>query len=261
MVVREEILPGLCRAHWQDGLTKYISWDDTERLQRTISSLVEVIMVKRKVTDYIEKDIQGIVSIFLDCMTFDTTRDSNTTCCVSHRDWASICIVVLESEKGPIVQLVVNRLCETLRGDGNHMMQRSPEILTGLAEVLRNPFTANTAKLEILKCFYELTQSPGEASIILARQPKVLEAITLNAAVDSDLTTASVTTPTKRLALATLVTLSKNVRNRRILARQVGVLACLIRYTRNYDPYENDGILTIGRETLKEHIVKLSEAL
>jgi hypothetical protein len=263
MVVRERILPGLCSAHGRDGLTKFISWDDAERLKRTISSLVEVILVKRKAIDCVEKDIQGMVSILLDCMTFDDTkRDSHTTGCVSHRDWASICIVLLESEKDPIVQLVVNRLCERLLGDRDQLVRQSPQILTGLAEVLQNSFTAHTTKLTVMNCFYELTQSPGEASILLARQPKVLEAITLTASVDSDLIADSATpTPTKRLALGTLLSLSKNVRNRRLLARQVGVITCLIRYTRDYDPYDSDGILTIGRDTLKEHIVKLAEAL
>jgi hypothetical protein len=263
MVVRERILRGLCSAHGRDGLIKLISWEDSERLKRTISALVEVILVKRKAIDYIEKNIQGIVSILLDCMTFDDTkRGSHTTGCVSHRDWASICIVLLESEKDPIVQLVVNRLCERLLRDRDQLVQHSPQILTGLAEVLQSSFTAHTTKLAVMNCFYELTQSPGEASIVLARQPKVLEAITLIASVHSDMTTDSASlTPTKRLALGTLLTLSKNVCNRRILARQVGVITCLIRYTRDHDPYDSDGILTIGRDTLKEHIVKLAEAL
>jgi hypothetical protein len=263
MVVRERILPGLCSTHGRDGLTKLLPWDDSERLKRTISSLVEVILVKRKAIDYIENDIQGIVSILLDCMIFDDTRrDLHTTCCVSHRDWASICTVLLESEKDPIVHLVVNRLCERFLGDRDQLVHHSPQILTGLAEVLQSSFTAHTTKLTVINCFYELTQSPGEASILLARQPKVLEAITLTASVDSDLATNSHSlTPTKRLALGTLLSLSKNVRNRRILARQVGVITCLIRYTRDHDPYDSDGILTIGRDTLKEHIVKLAEAL
>jgi hypothetical protein len=263
MVVRERILPGLCSAHGRDGLIKLLSWDDSERLKRTISSLVEVILVKRKAIDYIEKDIQGIVSILLDCMTYDDTRrDSHTTGCISHRDWASICIVLLESEKDPIVQLVVNRLCERLLGERDQIVHHSPQILTGLAEVLQSSFTAQATKLTVINCFYELTQSPGEASILLARQPRVLEAVTLTASIDSDSTTDSPSlSPAKRLALGTLLSLSENVRNRRILARQVGVITCLIRYTRDHDPQDSEGILTIGRDTLKEHIVKLAEAL
>jgi hypothetical protein len=133
-------------------------------------------------------------------------------------------------------------------------MEQTPELLSGLAEVLASPFSTAATKESIICSFYDLTVAHGEAPIVLARQPKVLASITFVAADESD-------TTAKRTALSTLIILSKNVRNRRILARQVGVLACLIRHAREYEPLGSNRDVFIERATLKEHIVQLAEAL
>ena len=252
--VRTRVLPGLCHIHARDGLIQTFSWNDTKRLQRTISSLVQVLLAKRENTATFQvHDVQGVISILLDCMRLDTQRETLVPC-IPPSEWASICIVLLKSETELVIRHVAGKLCEILQEDGARVMEQTPELLSGLAEVLASPFSTAATKESIICSFYDLTVAHGEAPIVLARQPKVLASITFVAADESD-------TTAKRTALSTLIILSKNVRNRRILARQVGVLACLIRHAREYEPLGSNRDVFIERATLKEHIVQLAEAL
>mmetsp|Transcript_3941 Transcript_3941/g.5700 ORF Transcript_3941/g.5700 Transcript_3941/m.5700 type:complete len:147 (-) Transcript_3941:21-461(-) len=58
----------------------------------------------------------------------------------------------------------------------------------------------------------------------------------------------------RRLALKTLVQFTTLACNRRVLARQVGLLSCLIRFVRTLDETEEE----FAKEELKENILKLA---
>lgn len=254
LVVRERILPAICSLHARDGVVKALSWNDTKRLQSTLSALVQVLVASRIETQQTPDNVVvGVATFLLDCMRYDTQREASLQA-IPQTEWMSICMVLLQNRNESVITVVVDCLCDKMRQEGARVIEHTPEVLSGLAGVLATSFSPPETKHTIVQSFHHLTETTAEASIVLARQPNVLNAILATAADDTD-------TSTKRLALKTLISLCKNVRNRRILARQGGVLACLIRHARDYDPYATDSIVLIERESLKEHIVLLAEAL
>jgi hypothetical protein len=103
---------------------------------------------------------------------------------------------------------------------------------------------------------------------VLARQEKVLEAVVAMASFPSSDTNNHDTDRIKNIALLVLMRLSKDVCNRRILAKQVGVLACMIRYARSLSEqqtqqnHQPDNIEpSVSLLDLKQNIMDLAIAL
>ena len=88
---------------------------------------------------------------------------------------------------------------------------------------------------------------------ILTRTPKVLEALVAISSTNSEAATID---NTRQCALQTLLRLSELVSNRRILAKQVGLLACLIRYTRSSASEQETRLPP--KEKLKERILEIA---
>lgn len=118
----------------------------------------------------------------------------------------------------------------------------SDEILSGLAHVIVSPWssdnaTTKNARQTAVLALWKLSQRPT-CHLAMVRHSKVLdtlvkEAATYSARMDGGANSIPTTTPIVNLALETLVQLSSNVVNRRLLAKQVGLLACLIRWARH----------------------------
>lgn len=134
-------------------------------------------------------------------------------------------------------------------------LARQSDLLVSVAHVAANEFSSIEIKLKCVQVLWNLAQETSNLPI-LARTSKVLEAMVVVASTGTD-----EADPTSshyqacRYALRNLLKLSEQVSNRRILAKRVGLLACLIRFTRSMTM--EDAELLLPKDELKDHILKL----
>jgi hypothetical protein len=209
--------------------------------------------------------------------------------------------LLLHCDNGaPIQQLAVDFLEQEIKRNVSRVVFQSPSTLSELAMISCSPLTPLPLKQRTMEML-ELVTRPSRNQYqdysdhhyndtlgIVARQPKVLEAVVAMASLpvhDPEPTYATrqqqpaenvpadvAAHKTKKLALLVLTRLAQNVCNRRILAKQVGVLACLIRYARtlsdqhqrivvdsHHDSEEESSIVCLV--DLKQKIMDLAIAL
>ena len=129
----------------------------------------------------------------------------------------------------------------------------SPNILQQMGQLVCHTFTPRLLQHQVMQIFESVSRPCNADSDnphanyndilgILARQSKVLEALVIMAssapAANDDNLTANGASNSQELAVLVLLRLAQNVCNRRILAQQVGVLSCLIRYARRLSDLE-----------------------
>lgn len=208
--------------------------EDVELTKRLISTLVNVILTSSDC----HATTVGACRLLIAVMKMDNG--------VAPSELWAIGLVLLEHESSTVVRLAADYLCEQLSPDS---VAASPEILSGLATLIliqENPETCR----QIAKAWQTLTQNEphGLVCSALARQPKVLEAIVeMSRSQDTEIMDTSV---------EIILNLSVSVLNRRLLARQSGLLASLIRYTRQYGNEDSQ-----RREDIKETILMIAAAL
>lgn len=132
-------------------------------------------------------------------------------------------------------------------------MARLNSLLEAIARAVLNEFNATETKTKAIQVFWNLSHDESNLPI-LARTPKVLEALI---AISSTHAEATAMGNTRQCALQTLLRLSELVSNRRILAKQVGLLACLIRFTRSSVASDQETHL-LPKEKLKERILEIA---
>lgn len=137
-------------------------------------------------------------------------------------------------------------------------MTRMHHFLTSIARVVINDFTPTATKYKAIQILWNITQDKANLPI-MARTPKVLDALIAVASTANQHAIEAmnnVASKARQLALETLLKLSELVSNRRILAKQVGLLSCLIRFTRRMTP--NDSLLLLPKEKLKDRILEIA---
>lgn len=132
-------------------------------------------------------------------------------------------------------------------------MARSPGLLASIGKVATNDFTPTIIKNKAIQIIWNLAQERSNLPI-LARCPKVMEALIVEASTNVEATTPL--SQSRHQALETLLKISELVSNRRVLAKQVGLLSCLIRYTRTMTA--SDTLVGLNKDKLKEHILKIA---
>ena len=251
--IRVCVIPGLCSNHGPEIWTNIVSFVDPEQLQRITSALFDVIAHskgdKKKGQTHCIKEATSMLLEVLDLIESYHLRLE----AVSRGDLVRICAALLQHENCDIVCQTITLLSRWIRKDGVLIIERYPEILSALADTVDSSFSSLTMKHTILEVLSEILRQHGSLTTIMVRQPKVLDALVGMAA-------SEVESESKQLALSILTTLSKNVGNRRIMAKQLGLIACLIRYVRGLENNSEIGT-TLRREAVKENILQLATAL
>jgi hypothetical protein len=168
---------------------------------------------------------------------------------------------LLSSEVDDIVQNAVDLIHQILKGP---KMQRSvieeyPDLITELAQVATNDFASHATRHKVMQAFHQVVHTADAFLGEFARYPKVLEAIVQAASQHTSI--ASNQAEMRNVALSLVLRLSSNVCNRRILAKQPGLLPSLIRYTRSVPGDEREDETLLSREETKKQILVLATAL
>ena len=138
-------------------------------------------------------------------------------------------------------------------------LARQRDLLVAVAHVAANEFSTIEIKSTCIQVLWNLSQETANLPM-LARTSEVLEALVVVASSGVDeIDRTSSNYQSCRYAVRNLLRLSELVSNRRILAKRVGLLACLIRFTRSMTL--EDETLLMPKDELKEHIVKLVELI
>lgn len=165
-------------------------------------------------------------------------------------------LLLSRASQDTVVHISLDCLLElSLKESLVRLMARQDNFLTSIASVATNEFITTNIKFKVIQILWNLAQEKSNL-LILARTKPVLEALIAVASTNVEATTV---TNARRYALETLLFLSELVSNRRILAKQVGLLACLIRYTRSMTA--SDTLLLLPKEKLKDRILAIAVLL
>jgi hypothetical protein len=170
---------------------------------------------------------------------------------------SSLAFLLRTSTHDKLVRISVDTILEL---SSNKAFQRplacQSDLLVSVAHAAANEFSSTQVKCTCIQVLWNLAQE-NQNLPVMARTSKVLEALVLLAS-----TGAEETSPTSsryqacRYAIRSLLRLSQVVSNRRILAKRVGLLACLIRFTSSMT-LQDTALLLLPKDELKEHILKL----
>ena len=216
-----------------------MAWDDAVLIQKVFSTIMKIICLKTP--DGGEAVIRAsykygaatVVASMIEHVLEKGHQESSPNPIISYQQIMHYIACLLEDDCDSIVNLAVELLSQEVHRDkAKIVMQPSMEALSQLAIVCCNPLVSIPMKRRAVEIFEVMTRSE-ETLGVLARQEKVLEAVVAMASSPSSDTNNHDTDRIKNLALIVLMRLSKDVCNRRILAKQVGVLACMIRYARS----------------------------
>lgn len=127
-----------------------------------------------------------------------------------------------------------------------------PNLFYGLAQASLHQFSSEKTKDHVIEIFRFAAETDTKARNLLAREEKVLESIVRAAA-------ASRAEKSRESAVFTIMKISTNTCNHRIIARYPGLLPSLIRYTRTMSRSKGSHIQ--ARESVKKRIFSLVEAL
>ena len=278
-----------------------IPWQDRRFLETVLSSLFDIATAKEagsSASNYADhkRDAAIILVAILEQTSFLPS---------SHNNKAPLALLpfaqatkylgsLLTVEHDPVLQqLAMETLYRETRRSQCRVVLEDPIILRDVGALTCHPFTPTYLQHRAMEIFESVSRTDdNDVAGILARQSKVLEALVVMASVvpcrrqhednnnDNDPTS---NWSTQELAMVVLLRLARNVCNRRILAQQVGVLACMIRYARRLSdqqhqqqrPTTPDGSTTATATTmpgrlspcriclqdLKQRITELAEAL
>lgn len=244
-----------------------IAWLKSKFLHEVLSSLVAI--TESDLSLATEKDgcNHGAARIILDIVEPFQVEPSKGDAVLSYEDAISHINRFLRMHSDPALQqLAVAALLREVHRSGSKVALRCPHVLNNLGGLLYNYTVPGSLKQAAIEVFESTTRKNEDAASILARQPKVLEALVTVASGPSSVVDNAPNS--KELALVVLMRLSQNVCNRRILAKHVGVLACMIRFARGIsyqqqtpgDP-EQTPITSICLLDLKKKIMELTTVI
>lgn len=251
LCARRKLVTELLPLIEKDKSNVHVLLQDVEYTKRLLSSLVEIILVPVGDTAaeaaFHANSAEAITATKLALLLMNqllmSRKEPRSPSC---GDLMAICLVLVEVENNVVPYLTARFLCKQLcLVEGANIVETSPEIVTCLAQVAHRFVTNRTLQCSIAQALKHLT-SCGDTQVqsILVRQPKVLELLVQLCNSEDH--------KTVELAASAVLNLSENVLNRRIIAKQVGLLASLIRYTR---------VAKSGRENLKQRILLLATLL
>jgi hypothetical protein len=173
------------------------------------------------------------------------------------------CLAVISGLFSSETQTVVERSVQ-LVSEWSHdekMRRRAidlyPDLIPSLAKVASDDFAPKRIRRLAVMVFWNMVKDDTTRTNFLARQPNVLESLVSLASIRGSAEGRT----SCRLAVATLLKLSKNACNRRILAKQPGLLSSMIRYTRTHlNDEEWNGNLSV-RSDMKKQLILLASAL
>jgi hypothetical protein len=173
------------------------------------------------------------------------------------RDSFAVVSALLSSEIESVVERALKLVSQLFLDERGRVVFLHPDIISALAKVASNEYASKATRQQAIRIFWIVVEEDTRHINTLARQPKVLESLVCIASLqesgDSD--------ASRRLAMSILLRLSKNVCNRRILAKQPGLLSSMIRYTRAL-PGQGGGHANVAtRSDMKEQILLLASAL
>jgi len=255
-----------------------IPWQGSEFLVRVLSSLSAIATKIPEGNDMTETvghraDAAGIL---LDIV--ESILAAGRFHILSYRQSLKYIAALLHTDHGnsEIYELVIKTVENEVKRSGRlGLALCCPKILNQLGVLSKHPWTPSRQKRKIMEIF-EIVTRDDEASGLLTRQVKVLEAVVAAA---SSSYAASTTNDHReedrgsnpqQLAIIVLLRLAQNICNRRILAKQVGVLACMIRYARALSNQETDQEMGAGAsettrgvclKELKRRIMELADAM
>jgi hypothetical protein len=231
---------------------------DVELLQQTIASLIKVICWASacKVAPVLSRPERrrrtrmemNAVRVMLSVMKSIIGEGEYV---IPEEELMNICAYLLDHENDQVVLQSAEFLCERLRSRKHALLAQVPSILPGLAGLIGKLAHKHDLTKSIIQAFHELANEPDSIlRSMLARQPRLLAALL------EVCSGATVYREYESVALSTLLLLSEDVCNRRVLARHVGLLPCLIRVARDWS-----GSRGVNREIVKSCILKLAVAL
>jgi hypothetical protein len=161
--------------------------------------------------------------------------------------------VLLTAEK-TVAERAVDVICNWFENEMLRMqiIDLHPEIISALAKLASHEFTSWATRRQIVGIFWTMVEKDATQTNFLSSEPKVLESLVSSASSQIRGDGGS----SRKLALCTLLKLSNNACNRRILAKQPGLLSSMIRCTRALSD-ENQEF----RDVLKKQILLLASAL
>ena len=252
------------------------SWEDVHFLERVFSRLLEVathqeqyhddshnlssLLLNSLAADQ-KRDAAALVIVILEQTAFLPTTSSRALFPFAKAMKFLGCLLSTIQEQDIVLsQLAMAALHREMclsNESRRRVVLESPNILQQLGQLSCHIFTPRFLQNQVMQIFESVSRPCDTISGshsqhanyndivgILARQSKVLESLVLMASSapppaannnDDNLTAAS---NSQELAVMVLVRLASNVCNRRILAQQVGVLSCLIRYARRLSDLE-----------------------
>jgi hypothetical protein len=184
-------------------------------------------------------------------------------------DAVNICLVLMDSKNHDVVEVVLSSfLCRLWQRDeavGRTILIKRPDILSSMASVVSrrsgNLVVGRTLAKDVSESWLSLCTCPEDnfrswVGYVFVRQEAALSAL-VSLCHDPE---------TSRAALQTVLALSEEISNHRLLARQPGLLTTLIRLVRDgmAPPMHGDGADTsqiLDREAIKQRIVVLAEVL
>jgi hypothetical protein len=183
-------------------------------------------------------------------------------------DVVNICLVSMDSKNQHVVEVVLSSfLCRLWQRDeavGRAILTKRPDILSSMASVLNrmngNLVVGRSLAKNVSESWLSLCTCPDDnfrswMGYVFVRQEAALGA----------LVSLCHEPETSRAALQTLLALSEEISNHRLLARQPGLLPTLIRLVRDgFGPmhaFGPDSAHVFDRETIKQRVLVLAEVL
>ena len=191
---------------------------------RLLSFIVSQLASQKEWSTNLENSIQGLVLLLGKCENNDGVVSVSLEC-----------LLKLSSQKG-----------------FKRQMAHLHNLPTSIAKVVTDDFVPIKTKSTAIQILSNLAQESSNLPL-LARSLKVVEALIAFASTEID---APARNNARQCALQALLKLSELVSNRRILAKQVGLLACLIRYVRS-----NEANLLLPKDKLKDRILEIAVLL
>jgi hypothetical protein len=274
----------------QNCLAFLTKGDKDINLKPFVSSLVEISNIGRShrwsdndkrddmshVINFTNNSVVVAASEILLSVICMSLEGSGQSMLISPSYLVAICIALLQQHSNceHVVYLTVRVICRDNRNAFFGIVQMYPELLSALANVICDADSAPTTKQAILFFLQEILQVRPSLTTVIARQPGVVEAVTSVASFSHVLSESNITPEMHQMAVNLLFTLSSDVCNRRILARQARVLASMIQFVREHTATSYDGdasqhsldeisSLPTGchREAMKQRIMQLAAVL
>ena len=206
-----------------------------------------------------DKDTRILASRLFNCIASSVVKEEKRKETTKILFILSRVTALLSSEVDDVVQNAVDLINQLLKDPKlqSTVIAEYADLIPELAQAATKDFSSHATRYKVMQAFHQVVHTEDAFLGEFARYPKVLEAIVRVASQHTSI--ASNQTEMRNVALSLVLRLSSNVCNRRILAKQPGLLPSLIRYTRSMPVHGNE--TQLSREDMKKQILVLATAL